>query len=123
MQYLRLSSLPKTWIFDLVGTLVAHNGYKSGEDRLLPGVKKLFEQIPETDFILILTARENAEMERTEKFLRNNGIRYNAILNNIPVGERLLFNDRKPSGLMMAYAINQNRDAGCDIMINIDDSL
>ena len=35
-----LSTLPKTWIFDLDGTILKHNGYKiDGEDTLLPGVK------------------------------------------------------------------------------------
>ena len=29
---LRLSSLPHTWVLDLDGTLVRHNGYKTGED-------------------------------------------------------------------------------------------
>ena len=37
---LTLSSLPHTWILDLDGTLVEHNGYKIyGKDRLLPGVR------------------------------------------------------------------------------------
>ena len=32
---LKLSTLNKTWIFDFDGTLVVHNGYKTGEDRFL----------------------------------------------------------------------------------------
>ena len=44
------SNLNKTWIFDLDGTLVIHNGYKCGEDTLLPGVKEFFdENIIDTD--------------------------------------------------------------------------
>lgn len=120
---LNLSSLPKTWIFDLDGTLLRHNGYKEGGDILLPGVKELFAQIPEEDYIIILTARADEVMEETEEFLLKNGIRYNSILNNIPFGERILFNDRKPSGLDMAYAVNQDRDRGCDVKIRIDDKL
>ena len=39
-QDLILSTLSKTWIFDLDGTLLKHNGYKTdGEDSLLEGVK------------------------------------------------------------------------------------
>ena len=35
-----LSTLPKTWVFDLDGTILKHNGYKlDGEDTLLKGVK------------------------------------------------------------------------------------
>lgn len=120
---LKLSSLPKTWIFDLDGTLVVHNGYLDGGDRLLPGVKEMFSQIPEEDFILILTARQKEYMLQTEQFLHECGLRYDCILNNIPVGERLLFNDRKPSGLQMAYAVNQERNQGCCVSIIIDENL
>ena len=35
----RLDDIEKTWIFDLDGTLVVHNGYKNGVDELLSGVK------------------------------------------------------------------------------------
>ena len=35
-----------------------------------------------------------------------------SILFNIPMGERIVVNDRKPSGIDMAVAINLDRDAG-----------
>ena len=38
----RLDDIEKTWIFDLDGTLVVHNGYKGGMDTLLPGVKDFY---------------------------------------------------------------------------------
>lgn len=120
---LRLSSLPKTWIFDLDGTLVVHNGYLTGKDQLLPGVKELFDKIPKEDYILILTARSEKYLEQTESFLRQCGLRYNSILSGIPVGERILFNDSKPSGLPMAYAVNQKRDSGCNLDFIIDKNL
>ena len=120
---LRLSPLPKTWIFDLDGTLVVHNGYLSGKDLLLPGVKELFDKIPEEDYVLILTARAENYLEQTENFLHQCGLRYNSILSGIPVGERILFNDCKPSGLPMAYAVNQKRDCGCDLNFVIDKKL
>lgn len=120
---LQLSSLPKTWIFDLDGTLVVHNGYLTGKDQLLPGVKELFDKIPKEDCILILTARSEKYLKQTESFLRQCGLRYNSILSGIPVGERILFNDCKPSGLPMAYAVNQKRDSGCDFNFIIDKSL
>mgnify|MGYP005763075515 CR=1 FL=1 len=120
---LRLSSLPKTWIFDLDGTLVVHNGYLTGKDQLLPGVKELFDKIPKEDYILILTARSEKYLKQTESFLRQCGLRYDLILSGIPVGERILFNDCKPSGLLMAYAVNQKRDSGCDLNFMIDKNL
>ena len=46
-QELILSTLPKTWIFDLDGTLLKHNGYKlDGKDTLLDGVKEYLEELP-----------------------------------------------------------------------------
>ena len=106
-----LSTLPKTWIFDLDGTLLKHNGYKlDGKDTLLEGVKEYLDGIPEEDHILILTSRTEEYKEQTLNFLYDNDIRYDEILFNIPMGERIVVNDRKPSGLAMAVAINVERD-------------
>ncbi|AFG35912.1 hypothetical protein Ferpe_1862 [Fervidobacterium pennivorans DSM 9078] len=114
---LALSILPKVWIFDLDGTLVKHNGYLMEGDTLLPGVKELFEKIPETDFIIILTSRSEEYREITESFLKEHGIRYNAILFGLPQGERILINDIKPSGLLTAYAINKERDSELELEV------
>lgn len=106
-----LSTLAKTWIFDLDGTLVKHNGYKSdGQDTLLEGVLEYFLSIPETDRIIILTSRTEQYREQTLKFLEENNIRYDTILFDMPFGERIVINDRKPSGLDMAVAVNLDRD-------------
>ena len=106
-----LSTLPKTWIFDLDGTIVKHNGYKiDGVDTLLPGAKEYIDAIPVEDFILILTSRLNEFREMTLDFLEKNGIRYDKIVFEMPMGERIVVNDRKPSGLDMAVAINTDRD-------------
>ena len=106
-----MSTLPKTWLFDLDGTVVKHNGYKiDGKDTLLDGVKEYLETIPVEDYILILTSRTDEFRERTITFLDENSIRYNEILFNMPMGERIVLNDRKPSGIDMAYAINFNRN-------------
>lgn len=107
-----LSTLSKTWIFDLDGTLVKHNGYKiDGYDTVLEGVKEYLTTIPEQDYILILTSRTDEYKDMTISFLRDNGIRYNEILFNMPMGERIVVNDRKPSGLDMAVAFNTDRDS------------
>lgn len=123
MEDLKLSSLPKTWIFDLDGTILVHNGYKKGGDRILPGVKEFFDKIPETDHILILTARKEEVLESTIGFLKDNGIRYNNILADIPFGERILLNDMKDSGLKTAYAVNIKRDEGLNFSVYIDEDL
>lgn len=109
-----LSTLPKTWIFDLDGTLVKHNGYKiDGRDTLFPGAKEYVDGIPTEDYVLILTSRTDEYKEMTLEFLKENGIRYDEIMFNIPMGERIVVNDRKPSGIDMAVAVNVDRDEAC----------
>ena len=106
-----LSTLPKTWVFDLDGTLVKHNGYRlDGKDTLLPGAAEYLAALPESDRILILTSRTREYEEATVRFLRENQIRYDQILFGMPMGERIVVNDRKPSGIDMAVAVNLDRD-------------
>ena len=123
-QELVLSTLGKTWIFDLDGTLVEHNGYKNGDDHWLPGALELLKVIPETDYILILTAREKEAREKTEIFLKKYGIRYNDIKFEMPMGERILLNDSKPSGLRMSHSVECNRNEGlADLKVLINKNL
>lgn len=120
----KISQLGHTWIIDLDGTLVVHNGYKTGEDKFLPGSKEFLQSIPESDYVIILTAREREAHKSTERFLIENNIRYNQILFEMPMGERILINDDKPSGLRCAYAITPERNKGLgDIEIVIDENL
>lgn len=106
-----LSTLPKTWIFDLDGTLLKHNGYKTdGTDTVLPGAKEYMDRIPAEDKIVILTSRTDDYREMTLSFLKEQQIRYDEIIFNMPMGERIVVNDRKLSGLDMAVAINLDRD-------------
>lgn len=106
-----MSTLPKTWILDLDGTILKHNGYKiDGIDTLLDGAKEYLDALPEDDRIVILTSRTDEYKQMTLDFLRDNNIRYDEIIFNIPYGERIVVNDRKPSGLDMAYAFNLDRD-------------
>ncbi|MCI9569896.1 MAG: hypothetical protein HFG14_08375 [Lachnospiraceae bacterium] len=106
-----LSTLPKTWIFDLDGTLLRHNGYKlDGKDTLLPGAKEYVNAIPPEDKIVIFTSRTEGYREQTIHFLAESGIHYDEILFDMPMGERIVVNDRKPSGIDMAVAINCERD-------------
>ena len=111
-QKLILSTLPKTWIFDLDGTLLKHNGYKiDGHDTVLPGVKEYLATILPEDRVVLLTSRTDEYRDSTLRFLAESGIRYDEILFNMPMGERILVNDRKPSGLDMAVAVNLERDS------------
>ncbi len=106
-----LSTLPKTWVFDLDGTLLKHNGYKlDGEDTVLPGALEYLYTIPAEDKIIIFTSRTEEYKQMTLNFLAAHEIRYDEILFNMPMGERIIVNDRKPSGLDMSVAINIDRN-------------
>ena len=109
---LPLSPLGHTWLLDLDGTIVKHNGYKlDGTDSFLEGAETFLAGIPQKDMVIILTSRTEEVREQTEAFLREHGIRWDAIIYNVPYGERILINDDKPSGLRMAIAVRKERDA------------
>jgi hypothetical protein len=119
-----ISSLNHTWILDLDGTLVKHNGYKDdGHDTLLDGAAEFLRDIPDGDMIVIITSRTDEYRAETERFLRENDIRYDHIIYNAPYGERIIVNDRKPSGLATAVAVNTERDNFYGIALNITDAI
>ena len=121
MDKLVLSTLGHTWILDLDGTVVKHNGYKiDGEDSFLPGAEEFLKSIPEKDMIVFLTSRTEEYKVITEQFLQMNGIRYDHIIFNAPYGERILINDNKPSGLKTGFSINLRRDEGIAIEVLAD---
>ena len=106
-----LSTLGHTWILDLDGTIVKHNGYKiDGHDSMLDGAESFLHGIPDKDMVIFLTSRTDDLRESTEAFLREHGIRYDHIIYNAPYGERILINDNKPSGLVTGIAVNSERD-------------
>lgn len=119
-----VSALPKTWILDLDGTVVKHNGYKlDGHDTLLPGAKEFLTGIPKEDMIIFITSRTGDVRTITVNFLRENDIRFDHIIFGVPYGERILVNDRKPSGLEVAVAVNPTRDVFMDTIFEVDKSL
>lgn len=124
MEEIILSSLGHTWILDLDGTIVKHNGYKiDGMDSLLPGAKDFIDSLPEKDMIIFLTSRTDEYKELTLEFLKKNGIRYDHIIFNAPYGERIVINDRKPSGLETSKSLSIERDEVIKFRVNISDVL
>jgi hypothetical protein len=118
---LRLSPLSHTWLVDLDGTVLKHNGYLEGGDVLLPGVRAFWDRIPAGDWILLLTARDEADRPATLAFLEAQGLRFDQAIFGLPVGERVLINDAKPDGLVTALAVSVVRDgglAGCEVEID-----
>lgn len=119
-----LSTLNHTWILDLDGTLVKHNGYLiDGVDTVLPGTHQFMQQIPADDMVVIITSRKSSYREVTEAFLKQNKIRYDSIIFDAPMGERIVVNDEKPKGLKTALAINLQRDNNEGIELSLNDTL
>ncbi len=119
-----ISSLGHTWILDLDGTIVEHNGYKIwGNDMFLDGALQFLKSIPEKDMIIIITSRPSSLKELTEGFLKENGVRFDNIIFDAPYGERIIVNDDKPDGLKTAYAINATRNKWCGLHIVEDDEM
>jgi hypothetical protein len=124
MTGLALSPLAHTWLIDLDGTVCIHNGYKNGGDELLPGVSDFWSSIPSEDKIILLTARKSTDIAALQCFLNQVGLRYDQIIADLPMGERILLNDKKPSGLVTAIAVNLTRDQGLsDLTVTIDQRL
>jgi hydroxymethylpyrimidine pyrophosphatase-like HAD family hydrolase len=111
-----LSNLRKTWIFDLDGTLVEHNGYKINKEIILSGVKEFFDSyIKDDDYVMITTGRNDEQAAPAIELLKLNNIKIDKIITNLPLGERLLFNDIKPdTKLKTAYSFNLDRDMGLE---------
>lgn len=124
MQDLNISTLGHTWLIDIDGCLLAHNGYiQAGGDKLLMVSKEFFSQIPPGDMIILLTSRKSCVRSQTENFLNENGIRYDHIIFDLPYGERILINDIKPSGMKTALCVNVQRDKGIDAVVKLDENL
>ena len=124
MNKLTLSTLGHTWILDIDGTIVRHNGYLiDGEDSFLPGAEAFLKSIPSQDMVIFVTSRKEEYRGLTEKFLLGHGIRYDHIIFGAPYGERILVNDDKPGGLITGIAVNVSRDQDFNIDLQIDPSL
>ncbi len=123
-EVIKVSALGKTWLMDIDGTICKHNGYRiDGYDTLLPGAREFFEQLPSADKVIFITSRKIDVAKQTEEFLKKSGIRYDEIIYELPYGERILINDRKPSGLKTSIAINTERDHFMEQIFKVDDSL
>lgn len=124
MKKFYLSSLNHTWLIDIDGTLVIHNGYKmNNKDRILLKSKIFIQSIPKNDYVIFLTSRSEKYKKMTLNFLNKHRLRYDLIVFNLPLGERILINDNKPSGLVTAHALSIKRNHGINSRIIISKDL
>ncbi|MBQ4267888.1 MAG: hypothetical protein IJB93_06810 [Clostridia bacterium] len=69
---LKLSQLGHTWLFDLDGTVLKHNGYLTdGTDTLLDGASDFLKSIPQKDSVVFITSRSSEYKQATEEFLKS----------------------------------------------------
>jgi len=125
-------SLNKTWFIDIDGTIVKHL-YNDSIDEAIEKTEKesyLFEKplkdsidflnsLPETDTIILTTARDSKHAPHTIKMLKHYNIRYDRVIFDLRSGPRYLINDIKPVGVVgnnepikTAFAVNVERDKG-----------
>ncbi len=122
MDKITLSPLRKSWFIDLDGTVLVHNKDVSKfDDQVIEKSLEFLSSIRE-DFIVFTTSRESKYKTKTEDFLEKNNIKYDAIIYDLPYGERLIINDNKPSGLVTAYSISVERNKGIDLEILVDNN-
>lgn len=64
------------------------------------------------------------QQSRCDKAFRGaNRIRYDHIIFDAPYGERIVVNDRKPSGLGMSVAVNIERDEAWELDYSVNNDL
>jgi phosphoglycolate phosphatase-like HAD superfamily hydrolase len=107
----------KVIFLDIDGTLLKHHNdglsaILTEEPELLPGViDKLNEWEAKGYKIILVTGRSESMRGATERQLESLGIFYSALMMEV-TGDRILINDKKPSGRVAASAINIDRNAG-----------
>ena len=107
----------KTLFIDIDGTLFEHKGTFSNialtESTLLPNAREKMDEWCSKEYRIILTtARRESLRNRTESELQRLCIPYDCLVMGISKGQRVLINDRRPSGDDTAFAINIDRDTG-----------
>lgn len=117
--------MKKTIFIDIDGTLIKHQGNLTKmfllEIEVLPGViEKLNEWEGKGYKIILTTGRKECLREIVENQLLKNGIFFDQLIMDLPRGERILINDKKPNfDMKVATAIEINRDEGLK-NVNID---
>ena len=118
--WLEMSCLSKTWFFDVDGVLVKHNGYLNGGDKWLENTLEFLNSnsISPEDKLIITTSRQQKDIKFLIKELNSKGIKIDSVITELPHGERIVVNDKKPSGLRTSFSISVDRDAGTkDVVI------
>lgn len=127
-----MEKLNKTFFIDIDGTILKHRSNQEideminelGEDSYIKeepinDAVEFVNKIPDTDLVILTTARHERHRRHTMLALANNGVKYSKIIFDMAAGPRVLINDIKPIGasdnrlpLYTAFAMNVRRDEG-----------
>ena len=129
---MKQESLNKTWFIDIDGTIVKHLHNDSIDEAIEQSGKesyllekpleesiKFLNSLPESDTVVLTTARDSGHENHTVNMLNHYKVRYDRIIFDLRSGPRYLINDNKPVGavgndkpMKMAFAVNVERDEG-----------
>lgn len=109
----------KTIFCDIDGTILFHreNLYEimNREPRILPGVIDKFLEWREKDYYIVLTtARPEGCRSITQEHLDRYGIFYDQLIMGLPVGPRVIINDKKPDGMITTGMVCVDRNVGIE---------
>lgn len=100
--------MAQTIFCDLDGTVFQHAG-----DEILDGVQEQFYKwVSEEAMIILVTGRKESLRKRTEEALAKYNLPYDLLIMGLPRGERIIVNDRKPSGEATAGCYSPCRNEG-----------
>jgi len=107
----------KTIFCDIDGTLFHHQDSLQEmitlPVKVLPGVNQKFKEWREKEYYIVLTtARPEGTRVITEQQLLQNGIFFDQLVMGLPVGCRVVVNDRKTNGMNTADAVCIDRNEG-----------
>jgi hypothetical protein len=110
--------MKKTLFIDIDGVLIVHKGNLTSQilshPELIPGtIEKLNKWEADGHKIILTTGRKESIRDLTEKQLLSLGIFYDQLVMGLPRGERIVINDKKPTGdEKTARGIELQRNSG-----------
>jgi len=119
---------PATIFCDIDGTILYHHcegldGQVLRETKMLEGtIEKLREWDAAGHNIILVTGRRESLRGATVFELNKLGLYFDKLIMGIGGGDRILINDRKPTGRNTAYSYNLNRNSGIK-NIDIEESV